>query len=163
LIYISNDAEPYRLFLFTNVVVTVPYSIRCLSAFKHPTVYQQYVWSEDRCRSVLYVPVPYGTVPTYLVLQLKIPPVSDPPSGCTGTVPSVSIYGVFLAPAPKADPRSDGVSVHRGRDGARPGVASAAALFLRALREGVHVKAQTSAPCAQRSFWVRPQLQFTYP
>ncbi len=84
-----------------------------------------------------------------------------PPSGCT--VPSVSIYGVFLAPAPKADPRSDGVSVHRGRDGARPGVASAAALFLRALREGVHVKAQTSAPCAQRSFWVRPQLQFTYP
>ena len=65
-----------------------------------------------------------------------------------------------LAPAAKADPRSDGVSVHRGRDGARPGVASAVALLLRALREGVHVKAQTSAPCAQRSFWVRPQEIF---
>jgi hypothetical protein len=65
---------------------------------------------------------------------------------------------VLLAPAAKAHPRGDGVSLYRGRDGARPGVASAAALFLRALWEGVHVKAQTSAPCAQRSFWVRPQV-----
>ncbi len=45
---------------------------------------------------------------------------------------------VFLAPTAKAHPRGDGVSIHRGRDGARPGVSSAAALFLRALREGVH-------------------------